>query len=216
MSLRATGFGSNQDPDEWRDQAVDRERQEQETMSEQSKIQWTDSTGGPWLVCSEVSPGCAHCYARDLAETRLAPIIRKSYRAAGFADWETRPVWGDKAPRVLSKGFWNDIVTFNNKPWVCEHGRAFASQTDCQHESLRLPGQACQCHRRRCFPSLIDWLDEMPAGILDQDGNLHDPILVLGREEGLFDGLFMLSVQDINGVCAHFGHTLSLRGFLYL
>lgn len=137
-------------------------------MSEKSNIQWTDSTGGPWLVCSEVSPGCANCYARELIETRLAPLIRKSYKAAGYADWETRALWGDSAPRVLSKGFWSDIKRFNNQPWICD-------ECGMQHA---LPGgvcttKGCTCetkHRRRSFPSLIDWLDEMPAGIIDQDG----------------------------------------------
>lgn len=144
-------------------------------MSEQSKIQWCDSTGGPWLVCSEVSPGCLNCYARELAETRLAPLIRKSYRAAGFADWKTRPVWGNSAPRVLSKGFWSDVGAFNRRPWICDA---------CGGSDIRnLICNACgemNLHRRRCFPSLIDWLDDMPAGIIDQNGKQLVPAEVLG------------------------------------
>ena len=37
-------------------------------MSENSKIEWTDSTWNPTSGCTEVSPGCDHCYAKTLAE----------------------------------------------------------------------------------------------------------------------------------------------------
>jgi protein gp37 len=33
-----------------------------------SKIEWTDSTWNPVTGCTEVSPGCAHCYAKRFAE----------------------------------------------------------------------------------------------------------------------------------------------------
>jgi protein gp37 len=35
-------------------------------VSEQSAIEWTDSTWNPVSGCSKVSPGCAHCYAEAL------------------------------------------------------------------------------------------------------------------------------------------------------
>ncbi len=38
------------------------------SMSENSKIEWTDSTWNPVRGCSKVSPGCAHCYAETFAE----------------------------------------------------------------------------------------------------------------------------------------------------
>lgn len=123
-------------------------------MSESTNIEWAQHTGGPYLGCSKVSPGCSNCYAWVLMLQRLAAILRKAYRLAGFADWETRPVWGDNAPRVLSKGFWSDVRRINK-----------------QHEKSGTRG--------RWFPSMIDWLDTMPAGIIDQDGNKLDPAKVL-------------------------------------
>jgi protein gp37 len=119
-------------------------------MSETTAIEWCRATGGPWLGCTEVSPGCAECYARDLLETRLQWIVRNAYKAAGFSDWETRPVWGNRAPRVLTKGFWTDAYT-----WDRQAAAAY-----------RQSGS----DRWRVFPSMIDWLDDMPAGIIDQDG----------------------------------------------
>ena len=32
-------------------------------MAEHSKIEWTDHTFNPWTGCTNVSPGCDHCYA---------------------------------------------------------------------------------------------------------------------------------------------------------
>ncbi len=37
-------------------------------MADKSSIEWTDSTWNPITGCTEVSPGCDHCYARVLAE----------------------------------------------------------------------------------------------------------------------------------------------------
>ncbi len=37
-------------------------------MANQSAIEWTDITWNPVTGCDRVSPGCAHCYALDLAE----------------------------------------------------------------------------------------------------------------------------------------------------
>lgn len=31
-------------------------------MSEHSAIEWTEATWNPWMGCTKVSPGCAHCY----------------------------------------------------------------------------------------------------------------------------------------------------------
>lgn len=39
-----------------------------QTMSTNSKIEWTDSTWNPVRGCTKVSPGCKHCYAETLAE----------------------------------------------------------------------------------------------------------------------------------------------------
>jgi protein gp37 len=37
-------------------------------MGLQSSIEWTDATWNPVTGCTEVSPGCDHCYARTFAE----------------------------------------------------------------------------------------------------------------------------------------------------
>src|SRR2546429_7174805 len=37
-------------------------------MSEKSLIEWTDATWNPVTGCTQVSPGCDHCYALTFAE----------------------------------------------------------------------------------------------------------------------------------------------------
>jgi protein gp37 len=37
-------------------------------MSDNSKIEWTDSTWNPVTGCTKISPGCKHCYAETFAE----------------------------------------------------------------------------------------------------------------------------------------------------
>jgi protein gp37 len=37
-------------------------------MAQKSSIEWTNSTWNPLTGCDQVSPGCAHCYAKALAK----------------------------------------------------------------------------------------------------------------------------------------------------
>src|SRR5215213_1308523 len=45
-----------------------RSRTETARMSNQSTIEWTDATWNPVTGCTQVSPGCDHCYALTFAE----------------------------------------------------------------------------------------------------------------------------------------------------
>src|SRR5919197_664716 len=37
-------------------------------MADRSRIEWTEATWNPVTGCTEVSPGCDHCYAKTFAE----------------------------------------------------------------------------------------------------------------------------------------------------
>jgi protein gp37 len=39
-------------------------------MGENSAIEWTTHTFNPWIGCTKVAPGCAHCYAEVLMDHR--------------------------------------------------------------------------------------------------------------------------------------------------
>jgi protein gp37 len=51
-------------------------------MSDKSGIEWTDATWNPTTGCDRVSPGCAHCYALDLAG-RLKVMGAPAYQNDG-------------------------------------------------------------------------------------------------------------------------------------
>jgi protein gp37 len=40
----------------------------EDKMSDKTKIEWSDATWNPVTGCTEVSPGCDHCYAKTFAE----------------------------------------------------------------------------------------------------------------------------------------------------
>ena len=43
-------------------------------MAKETGISWTDSTFNPWIGCTKVSPGCDHCYAEALMDTRWGQV----------------------------------------------------------------------------------------------------------------------------------------------
>lgn len=51
-------------------------------MSGTSAIEWTEATWNPVTGCDRVSPGCAHCYALDLA-SRLKRMGQPKYQRDG-------------------------------------------------------------------------------------------------------------------------------------
>lgn len=53
-------------------------------MAGSSAIEWTEATWNPVTGCDRVSPGCAHCYALDLA-ARLKRMGQSKYQVDGSA-----------------------------------------------------------------------------------------------------------------------------------
>lgn len=150
-------------------------------MGRDSNIGWTNFTASPWFGCTEVDACCTFCYSRELTKGKFAfaaddpnkaGVMRRAYHRAGFADWATRPVWGDKATRVLSKAFWKDVYRWNREAGEAEQQRCREFSDTAVDEPYERP---------RIFTSLIDWLDRMPAGIIDQDGKQLNRIEVLAN-----------------------------------
>lgn len=117
-------------------------------MSEQTKIQWCDSTINFWSGCAKVSDGCKNCYAEKMDNRHL--IEKVSH-------------WGKGAPRLKSVGAVKMALALNRKPWICDGcGQAFATNNI---TNISAPGSEFCCnadyHRRRVFSlSRGDWLDE--------------------------------------------------------
>jgi protein gp37 len=78
-------------------------------MAENTKIEWTDHTFNPWIGCTKVGPGCDHCYAENLMDTRM-----------GVA------VWGPGNSRVRTKeANWKMPLRWNAQAdaFMAQHGR---------------------------------------------------------------------------------------------
>lgn len=70
-------------------------------MSEQTKIEWCDSTFNPWIGCTKISPACDHCYAEVSTPSRVNAVR-----------------WGAGQPRHLTKT-WGDPKRWNKQSY-CE------------------------------------------------------------------------------------------------
>jgi protein gp37 len=64
-------------------------------MGSNSKIEWTDHTFNPWLGCTNVSPGCDHCYAEAWA--KRSGLVR----------------WGNHTRRRTSDAYWKGPLSWN-------------------------------------------------------------------------------------------------------
>jgi len=75
-------------------------------MAENSKIEWTDHTFNPWIGCTNVSPGCDHCYAETMANRR------------GWAKWGNHP------RHRTSRTYWRQPLKWNvdAKQFRRQHG----------------------------------------------------------------------------------------------
>ena len=71
-------------------------------MSDQTKIEWADSTFNPWIGCTKISPACDHCYAENLMDHRMH-----------------RAKWGAGKPRVrTSAENWRKPIAWNSSAWA--------------------------------------------------------------------------------------------------
>lgn len=95
-------------------------------MAAASTIEWTGATWNPITGCSHASPGCKHCFAQDLAGSRL----RSHASRAGLTQpSKAGPVWTGEV-RLNEK--WLDQPLRWARPreiFVCAHGDLF-------HESV--------------------------------------------------------------------------------
>lgn len=73
-------------------------------MGETTTIAWCDHTFNPWVGCSKVAPGCAHCYAE-------ADMDKRRH----FAEW------GPNGTRVkTSEGNWKKPYKWNHEAQLAE------------------------------------------------------------------------------------------------
>ncbi|MBF4991104.1 phage Gp37/Gp68 family protein [Methylophilus sp. QUAN] len=117
-------------------------------MSENSKIEWTDSTFNPWMGCTKVSPACDHCYAENLMDNRMHTVQ-----------------WGKGQPRKrTSAKNWKLPLQWNAEPFYQCTG---CGRRGTEAELYETDESICDCFRlmektrRRVFcASLADVFDK--------------------------------------------------------
>lgn len=132
-------------------------------MPAETAIEWTESTWNPVTGCSEVSPGCAHCYAKTFAE-RWRGIAGHPYEQ-GFdlRLWPTRldyPVkW--KRPRMI---FVNSMSDLFHEDIPFEYvKRVFAVMHEASHHTFQI---LTKRHERLSeLAPLLDWPPNVWMGV---------------------------------------------------
>lgn len=80
-------------------------------MADNSKIEWTEATWNPVTGCTQISPGCAHCYAKTFAERWRGVPAHPYEQGFDLRLWEARlsqPLkW--RRPRVIFVNSMSDL-----------------------------------------------------------------------------------------------------------
>jgi protein gp37 len=76
-------------------------------MAQNSKIEWTDHTFNPWIGCTNVSPGCDHCYAESWS--KRSGLVK----------------WGNNPRRRTSEAYWRAPLKWQATAaaYQAQHGR---------------------------------------------------------------------------------------------
>lgn len=132
-------------------------------MADGTKIEWSEATWNPITGCSFVSPGCANCYAQELAGTRL----REHPSRAGLTKLANgRPVWTGEV-RLNSEWLGQPLRWWRSRMvFVCAHGDLFHENVP--DEWLDKVFAVMALAQQHTFQVLTKRADRMRAYIRDQ------------------------------------------------
>jgi protein gp37 len=114
-------------------------------MGEYSEIEWTDHTFNPWMGCTNVSPGCDHCYAESLA------------RRYGHAQWGNHP------RKRTSEANWKKPLSWNAKAEEFKGAHGRRQRVFCASMADVFDNQVPEVWRQELFALIgtcrqLDWL----------------------------------------------------------
>lgn len=134
-------------------------------MAQDTNIEWCDMTFNPWIGCTKVSEGCAHCYAETRMDKRLHVVEwgpGKPRKRTSAKNWEAVRKWnrlaGERRFVQCSECGQREFRRLDRS--MPPGGLACCTTEGC----LALPESECAVVRPRVFvASLADWLDpEVP------------------------------------------------------
>lgn len=112
-------------------------------MGQSTNIEWADSTASTWTNCKEVSPGCLHCYARELAYRR---------------GWVKPGEWGNADAYHRFVGFEKNAMALDRKAEASgKRLKVFPSLMDWLDTDVPVAWLADFMNVIHCTPNL-DWL----------------------------------------------------------
>jgi protein gp37 len=124
-------------------------------MGSNSKIEWTDHTFNPWLGCTNVSPGCDHCYAESWS--KRSGLVK----------------WGNHARRRTTEGYWKGPLTWNARAGEFERRHRRRQRVFCASLADVFDNQVPPAWRVELFALIrgcrnLDWLvlTKRPQNIL--------------------------------------------------
>lgn len=159
-----------------------------ETMSDKTKIEWTDATWNPIRGCTAVSPGCANCYAAAVAARFSGegqPYEGLAKHAAG-----AKPKWTNEilvVERVMTQPLrWRrPRKVFVNSMSDLFHKRVLQDVIDATFAVMALSGQ-------HVFQVLTKRADRMREYLTDDglEDRIYERMERIAESEGIADFLF--------------------------
>ncbi|WP_315771238.1 MULTISPECIES: phage Gp37/Gp68 family protein [unclassified Bradyrhizobium] len=114
-------------------------------MASNSKIEWTDHTFNPWIGCTNISPGCDHCYAE--AWSKRSGLVK----------------WGNSPRRRTSEAYWRSPLRWQATAATFERQHGRRQRVFCASLADVFDNQADSDWRADLFSLIaatpsIDWL----------------------------------------------------------
>ena len=112
---------------------------------ENSKIEWTDHTFNPWTGCTNVSPGCDHCYAESWS------------KRSGLVQW------GNYPRRRTTENYWEKPLKWNAEAGAFEQEHGHRPRVFCASLADVFDNQVPSVWREDLFELIrkcdqLDWL----------------------------------------------------------
>lgn len=156
---------------------------EEKTLAHNSKIEWTDHTFNPWTGCTNVSPGCDHCYAE--AWSKRSGHVR----------------WGNSPRRRTTEAYWKAPLKWEAQAFTFAERFGRRQRVFCASLADVFDNQVDPSWRRDLFALIkscasLDWLmlTKRPQNIikmLPRDWGNGYPNVWLGmtsEDQPRFDG----------------------------
>lgn len=143
-------------------------------MGSETKIQWCHHTFNPWIGCTKVSEGCAHCYAEHSTRARVLRHQGQETWGKGAmrsrtsaANWKEPLKWNKEArkSRWFEDSLWrqwgeSSTVGEEDSFRILADSKDYHAETSSK-EFTQAQWDALPRHRPRVFcASLADWLDD--------------------------------------------------------